>query len=44
MRQSAGEGGGGGGALARQVFGQLDSFRSPFYEPNSGISLYLEKH
>ena len=31
------------GKLAEQVFRGLDVFRSPFYEPNSSISSYLEK-
>ena len=30
--------------LAEQVFRQLDTFRSQFYDPNSYISSYLEKH
>ena len=32
------------GKLAEQVFRRLDGFRSPFYEPNSSVSSYLEKH
>ena len=38
MRDSAQE------KLAKKVFSQLDIFRSWFYEPNSYISSYLEKH
>ena len=32
------------GKLAEQVFRELDIFRRRIYEPNSYISLYLEKY